>query len=249
MRESRMWRWRWAAILLAVVAALLPARAALAGAEPPPGGWPWQRRPKIYGYDERPPATPPPAKVTRPPRKYTITITVSPQMSETPREQANMATVMARVPDNAMVWFNDDPTQQRGELREFETPPLEIGKKYAYHVRFIWFEDGHWVGESREVPVSAGEMTCLYLTKPSAMAAALAELPSEERKLAEQQRFCPVQPQTPLGAMGPPAKVVIEGQTVFLCCADCAEKARKNPDKTLAKVKAVRAKADGTPRK
>ena len=237
-------------LCLALLAAgLLPARPAAAGTSEPPGGWPWARRSNIYGYEEPPPATPPPTTVTRPPARYTITITVHPQMAEVPKEKADMAVVMAYVPANAILWFNGQPTTQRGILREYESPPLKAGKKYIYHARLVWFEAGHWVHEIREVPVTAGEMTCLFLSKPSAIATALAGLPAEDRKLAERQRFCPVQPQTPLGAMGPPVKVMIKGQPVFLCCETCVEKARKEPDKTLAKVKALKAKGTETPPK
>lgn len=251
MRESRMWKVQGTAILLAVVTGLLPATIAVAGSsEQAPLDWPWMKRPTIYGYDERSPATPPPAQVTRPPVKYTITITtVSPQMTDVSKDKANVGVVMAYVPENARLWFNGDLTRRRGILREYESPPLQPGKKYAYHVRLVWFEDGHWVGETKEVPVAAGEMSCVYLTKPSAMAAALAELPEKDRILAEQQRFCPVKPETPLGAMGPPTKVIIEGEPVFLCCADCAAEARKNPDNTLAEVKALRAKWAEMPQK
>lgn len=250
MFAYRMRGWPAIQTLILVVVGLLPGSLAVAGSsEPPPGGWPWQRRPKIHGYDERQPATPPPPKVTRPPVRYTITITVSPQMAEVPREKADIATVMAYVPENAQIWFDGEPTRQRGVLREYESPPLQAGKKYTYHVRIVWFEDGHWVNETKEVPVSVGEMTCLYLSKPAAITAALAELSAEDRKLATEQQFCAVQPQTSLGAMGPPIKMTLKGQPVFLCCEDCAEKARKDPDKTLAKLKELKAKGAGTPRK
>jgi uncharacterized protein (TIGR03000 family) len=237
---------RRAGVVLLVVAGVLAIRSA-APAGPPfqagdKVGWPWQTRPKIHGYDEKPPAAPPPANVTRPPAKYTITITVYPQTAEAPRERANTAEVMAYVPENALLWFDGEPTKQRGVLREFESPPLQAGKKYAYQVRLVWFEEGHWVSETKKLPVSAGEMTCLFLTKPSAITAALAELPEEDRKSAEQQRFCAVQTHNPLGAMGRPFKLTIKGQPLFLCCEDCAEVARKNPDDTLAKAKELKAK-------
>lgn len=235
--------------LALLAAALLPATPAARGGYPPPGGWPWERQPKTHGYDEHPPETAPPPKVTKPPARYTFTISVSPRMAEVPADKANLAVVMAYVPENARVWFNDEPTRQRGILREYESPPLEAGKKYTYHVRIVWFEDGHWVSESKEVPVSVGEMTCLYLSKPAAIMAALAELSLEDRRLAVEQKVCVVQPQTPLGAMGPPIKMTLKGQPVFLCCEDCAEKARKDPDKTLAKLKELKAKNAGTPRK
>ena len=130
MVAYRMGRWRAVQFLILVVVGLWPATLALASSEPPPGGWPWQRRPKIHGYDERPPTAPAPTKVTRPPARYTITITVSPQMAEGPREKADIATVMAYVPENAQIWFDGEPTKQRGVLREYESPPLQAGKKW-----------------------------------------------------------------------------------------------------------------------
>ena len=224
-------------VLIVAVLGLLGPVPTTFGGEGPPGGWPWERRPKIHGYDERPPTTPPPQNVKRPPVRYTITITVFPQTVEAPQDKANTAAVMAYVPEDALIWFNDQPTKQRGVLREYESPPLQAGKKYVFHVRLVWFEDGHWVSETKELPVSAGDMTCLYLTKPSAITAALGELPVEDRRQAEKQRFCAAQPETLLGAMGPPVKVLLKGQSVFLCCKDCEKKARKEPDKTLAKAK------------
>jgi hypothetical protein len=41
--------------------------------------------------------------------------------------------------------------------------------------------------------------------------------------------------------MGPPVKLVIKGQPVFLCCGGCEKKALANPDKTLAKVEELKA--------
>jgi uncharacterized protein (TIGR03000 family) len=236
------------ALILFVGGVLLLGPAVSAG-EPPRGGWPWQRRPAIHGYDDRPPTTAPPAEVKRAPVKYTITITVYPQMAQAAPEMQNIAVVMAYLPEHALVWFDGEPTQQSGVLREYQTPPLRPAKKYTYQVRLLWFEDGHWVKETKDVPVMAGQMTCLYLAKPAAIAAALARLPAEDRKRAEQQRFCAVQPDNPLGALGPPVKVTIKGQPVFLCCKDCAEQARKDPDKTLASLKELKAKNARTPAK
>jgi hypothetical protein len=70
----------------------------------------------------------------------------------------------------------------------------------------------------------------------------LAKLSEKDRKLAEAQRFCPIEQDTRLGSIGKPVKIVIKGEPVFLCCSDCREDAEKNPDKTLAKVKELRAK-------
>jgi uncharacterized protein (TIGR03000 family) len=249
MIEYRMHGW-WAGMVLILAVTGLPTAIPTASAgEPPRGGWPWERRPKIHGYDEHPPATPPPAKVTRPPARYTITITVLPQMAETPKEKTDLSEVMAYVPENAKVWFNGQATKQGGVMRRYEPPRLQAGKKYTYDVRIVWYEDGQWVSETKVVPISAGSITCFYLSKPSAITAALAELPPEDRKLAEQQRFCAVLPDNPLGAMGKPPKVILKGNPVFVCCEDCAALARKEPDRTLAKLKELKAKNVRTPSK
>jgi Cu(I)/Ag(I) efflux system membrane fusion protein len=63
--------------------------------------------------------------------------------------------------------------------------------------------------------------------------AGLAKLSSQDRKLAEAQKNCPVL-RNRLGSMGRPFKVVLNGQPVFLCCKGCEAEARDNADATLA---------------
>lgn len=70
--------------------------------------------------------------------------------------------------------------------------------------------------------------------------AALAELSEEDRLAAEAQKFCAVMEDSRLGSMGVPAKVMIEGQPAFLCCAGCEEKALANPEETLATVEKLK---------
>ena len=65
--------------------------------------------------------------------------------------------------------------------------------------------------------------------------AGLAQLTPEDRKLAEAQGTCPIS-KNRLGSMGPPVKVLIDGQIVFLCCPACKEKALANTKQTLATV-------------
>jgi hypothetical protein len=79
--------------------------------------------------------------------------------------------------------------------------------------------------------------TLAAVKKLKKVAAALAKLSPEDRKLAEAQRFCAVEEENLLGSMGKPVKLVIEGQPVFLCCAGCQDTAKADPKKTLAKVK------------
>jgi YHS domain-containing protein len=53
--------------------------------------------------------------------------------------------------------------------------------------------------------------------------------------LAEKQEVCPVSGE-PLGSMGSPYKVTIQGQEVVLCCPGCETKIKNNPEKYLAKL-------------
>lgn len=78
-------------------------------------------------------------------------------------------------------------------------------------------------------------------SKDDKIAAALAKLSPEDRKLAEEQKFCALENKSPLGSMGPPVKIELEGQTVFLCCKGCEKGAKANPDETLAKVEKLKA--------
>ena len=71
--------------------------------------------------------------------------------------------------------------------------------------------------------------------------AAFAKLSDEDRPLAEAQGYCAVTAE-PLGSMGPPIKLIVNEQPVFVCCKGCEKKAKSNPDKTLAKVEELKAK-------
>jgi membrane fusion protein, copper/silver efflux system len=75
--------------------------------------------------------------------------------------------------------------------------------------------------------------------------AALSELSEEDRKLVLLQKVCPILPTNLLGSMGPPLKVIVDGQPVFLCCSGCKQKALDNPQATLAKIAELKAKSSG----
>jgi Cu(I)/Ag(I) efflux system membrane fusion protein len=75
------------------------------------------------------------------------------------------------------------------------------------------------------------------------IAAALAKLSPEDRKLAEAQKTCVVS-EGELGSMGTPIKVEHNGKTYFLCCEHCREPFENDPEKYLAKSKS---RTDGDP--
>lgn len=73
----------------------------------------------------------------------------------------------------------------------------------------------------------------------------LAKLSSEDRKLVESQKFCPVLADSRLGSMGAPVKVMVEGQPVFVCCKACSKQAESEAEATLKKVADLRAGKNG----
>jgi hypothetical protein len=56
---------------------------------------------------------------------------------------------------------------------------------------------------------------------------ALAKLSPEDRALAEKQKTCPVTDE-PLGSMGTPIKVTVEGRDAFVCCEGCVDELKNN---------------------
>jgi hypothetical protein len=65
----------------------------------------------------------------------------------------------------------------------------------------------------------------------------LSKLSPEDRKRALAQKVCPVTSE-PLGSMGPPLKVTVDGKSFFVCCEGCREGAEKNFAEHFAKVQA-----------
>lgn len=74
------------------------------------------------------------------------------------------------------------------------------------------------------------------------VAAERAKLDPADRAQVEAQEWCAVSTEGRLGSMGPPYKLDIKGQPVFLCCKGCRRKAEADPDKTLAAVAELKAK-------
>lgn len=58
---------------------------------------------------------------------------------------------------------------------------------------------------------------------------------SEDETLIAKQKICPVTDE-PLGSMGKPMRLKVEGRTVFICCKACEKELRSNAGKYLAKL-------------
>jgi uncharacterized protein (TIGR03000 family) len=79
----------------------------------------------------------------------------------------NTATIRLHVPAGARVWFDGEPTQQKGTERVFHSPPLVPGKRYRYEIRAEWTKNGKRVEEKRNVQVRANAEAEADLTRPA----------------------------------------------------------------------------------
>jgi len=75
------------------------------------------------------------------------------------------------------------------------------------------------------------------------VAAERAKLTPADRALVEAQEWCVISTEERLGSMGPPIKLDFKGRPVFVCCKGCKKKAEANPDRTLATLDELKAKA------
>jgi len=91
------------------------------------------------------------------------TVTVAPASSsyqsfypsDTTRD-SRTAYVRVHVPADAEVWFEGQPTQQRGSDRLFVSPPLKPDTNYSYEIRARWMDNGREVDQTRTARVRAG---------------------------------------------------------------------------------------------
>jgi uncharacterized protein (TIGR03000 family) len=239
-------------LLILVAAGLLATQTAFAQQMPPGASkmWPWNVQ-GYQGYSEarRPAPVATPTLPPAPPQKYTLQVMAMPKTN--PAENPNTVVLVAHLPENAEIWFEEfQSRQKKAEVRLFESPPLKPGQTYHYTVNVNWFEEGQRVSQARTLRVKAGEIQCIDLVPYDSLApdsetrveVNLAKLSPEDRKLAEQQQFCAVQEEGRLGSMGVPVKVTVKGEVVFVCCKGCVEKAQSNPDKAVAKAQALKAK-------
>ena len=73
-----------------------------------------------------------------------------------PAEEQAKAEITVLVPADAEVFFDGEPTVQKGAERHFVSPPLPVGKKYHYDVVARWKEGDKTVEQTRQVEVTGG---------------------------------------------------------------------------------------------
>ena len=84
----------------------------------------------------------------------------------TPMASAVPATLEVHVPADAELFLDGNPTRQRGEVRTFESPPLQTGQVFTYEIRARWMQDGKPVEMTRSVDVSAGTRPVVDFRQP-----------------------------------------------------------------------------------
>ncbi|MGC1272235.1 MAG: efflux RND transporter periplasmic adaptor subunit [Planctomycetaceae bacterium] len=92
--------------------------------------------------------------------------------------------------------------------------------------------------EEEEESAADVELTAEHLAE-------IAKLGPTDRKAAREQKLCPVT-ERPLGSMGQPIKLTVEGEAVFLCCKGCEGKIKADPQTYLDKLRAWRGEPQET---
>lgn len=68
--------------------------------------------------------------------------------------------VNVHVPADAEIWFDGNPTRQRGQRRTYVSPPLDSDTARSYEVRARWLDgNGRTVDQTRVVAVRAGQLS------------------------------------------------------------------------------------------
>src|SRR6267378_3927291 len=68
---------------------------------------------------------------------------------------------------DAELWVEGNKVDSTGRVRQYVSPPLEPGVKYAYTVEARWLQEGRKMSQTREVPVSAGDRNSVDFAAPA----------------------------------------------------------------------------------
>ncbi len=113
---------------------------------------------------------------------------------------------------------------------------VEAGEQVAARGNFLIDSQMQLAGNPSLIdPTKASPKAKLDSTPSPEIIAALAKLPEDDRRWAEQQGICPVADMT-LGSMGTPKKINVDGKPVFICCEGCRESLLAEPQKYLEKL-------------
>jgi uncharacterized protein (TIGR03000 family) len=81
------------------------------------------------------------------------------------------AQILVRLPADATLTIDDQPTRSTSDQRLFFSPPLDVGKEYTYTLRAEVMRDGQPVASTRQITVRPGELTRVEFDLPVAVSA------------------------------------------------------------------------------
>jgi hypothetical protein len=121
----------------------------------------------------------------------------------------------------------------RFPLTFLNPPPGQYPNHLAAPIDASGVPDGHMTATFRLENLPFSQQRVATFSQTFALARpqlpVLAALLTEaDRPGIERQRVCPVT-QAKLGSMGPPVKLLVGGQPVYLCCQGCVAKVQQNP--------------------
>jgi uncharacterized protein (TIGR03000 family) len=83
----------------------------------------------------------------------------APVIALMPRRMVQLveARISIAVAPEAEIFFDGEATTQKGDLRHYDTPALEVGKTYSYEIRARLRKDGKMLERSRNVAMTGGD--------------------------------------------------------------------------------------------
>ncbi len=146
---------------------------------------------------------------------------------------------------NSVVYVETDPGRFEirpvvlGDLTTERAVILEginAGEQVAVSGNFLIDSQMQLMGNPSLIdPTKAGPSGELDESDSAELIAALSGLSPDDRALAENQKICPVT-KLPLGSMGTPPKVDVNGRPIFICCEGCRGRLLAEPLKYLTKL-------------
>jgi uncharacterized protein (TIGR03000 family) len=108
---------------------------------------------------------------------------LAPLIALMPREPVRLAEArifVLNVPADAELFFDGDPTMQKGRSRHFTTPALEVGKMYSSKVLVRWQKDGQTHERSRTLSMTGGDSVNINFFIYQGVPAKMAEVDTDQ---------------------------------------------------------------------
>jgi Cu(I)/Ag(I) efflux system membrane fusion protein len=146
--------------------------------------------------------------------------------------------------DNSVIYVEVEPG--RFELRRVELGPtlrdtivvlsgVSEDEIVATHGNFLIDSQMQLSGNPSLIDPDKAARQAADVQFTADMLSEIEKLPPDDRELAMKQQICPIS-EAPLGSMGVPIKVDVEGAPIFICCEGCRKELLRTPEKYIAKL-------------